>query len=399
MINHNKISRQQQIGLWLVIGILFIDMLLYSLVIPIIPLFIEKMNPSSTLIGVLFSSYAVALLLATPFFGSLSDRIGRKLPILFGLAGLAVSTVLFTCADSILTLIAARFMQGVAAAAAWSAALALLADLFPAQTRGMMMGIALTAISTGSLLGAPLGGWLLEVGGYTMPFFATTALTILVLLLVMLLLREPARTKGEQIGLFTLLRNRSVLFIAGIVLAAESLMTMLEPMLPVFFTERLAISPLKIGLLFGAMTLAYGLIAPFAGSLSARVNPRWIMLSGLGSLAVTLPLLLLSQTLWQEAGAMVLIGAGIGFTLSPTLSTLGTIVDRGGNDAYGTAYALFNMFHAVGMIAGPLIGGVLTDLLSIPTAIGSISAALLIGVLVAFLLEQRQEKAEKSKVA
>lgn len=48
-----------------------------------------------------------------------------------------------------------------------SYAVALLADLFPAKLRGTVMGIALTGISTGSLLGAPLGGWLLEAGGWS----------------------------------------------------------------------------------------------------------------------------------------------------------------------------------------------------------------------------------------
>lgn len=394
MSNRLQISKQQRIGLGLVISVLFIDMLLYSLIIPVIPYFTEKFQPSSTMLGILFSSYAVALLLTTPFFGPLSDRIGRRKPLLFGLAGLAISTLLFAFADTMITLIAARFIQGIAAAATWSAALALLADLFPARSRGTVMGIALTGISTGSLLGAPLGGWLLEAGGYMTPFLFATVLTVINIFMILLLLSEAPRTKQEESGSFAILRNRSVLFVAAVVLIAESAMCLLEPTLPVFFSDHLTASPLMIGLLFGLMTLAYGMMAPISGSLSNRLNPNILMLGGLVCLTVTMPLVVMSQAIWQVAGAMILVGASIGLSLSPTLSSLASIVDNEGSGSYGAAYALFNMFHAVGMIIGPLIGGVLTDVMPIPSAIIAVSIVILvfIGVLGRTLRPKKQQE-------
>lgn len=371
----------QRIGLMLVIAVLFIDMLLYSLIIPITPYLTERLQPSSTMMGILFGSYAVALLAFTPIFGPLSDRIGRKKPLLIGLAGLVLSTLLFAYADSMWMLITARFMQGVAAAATWTSALALLADLFPPNKRGTVMGMALTGISTGSLLGAPLGGWLLDVGGYKAPFIFATGLSVLTMMLVVTLLPQPERSKQEGSaagGTFRLLRNRSVLFIAIVVLIAETALTLLEPILPVFLTERLALSPTGIGLLFAAASLAYGGIAPISGALSNRFNPRSLMLIGLGCLALSLPLIALSQTAWQQTCALIAVGASIGFALSPTLPSLSAVVDNGSQDgAYGGAFALFNMFHAVGMITGPLIGGALTDWLSVPRAIWTISGVLL----------------------
>ncbi|MCR8642681.1 MFS transporter [Paenibacillus sp. N1-5-1-14] len=375
-----KMSRTQLLGLCLVIAILFIDMLLYSIVIPIIPHFEKMLSPSATMLGVLFASYAVALFLATPFFGPLCDKIGRRTPIIIGLIGMAISTIMFAYAETMLMLIVARFVQGIAAAATWTAALAFLADIFPGTMRGTAMGMALTGISTGSLMGAPLGGWLFEYGGTKLPFFFTGGLTLLTALLVVFFMKEPLREKEESMGTFHLLRNKSVVFIACVILLAEISMTLLEPVLPVFLDAKFEFSPAMIGFVFGAMTLTYGLSAPIAGTLAGKRNPFIIMLIGIGCLALSLPLLVFSSTLWQVLASAAVVGALIGFTLSPTLATLGILVDQDEQGGYGAAYALFNMFHAVGIILGPLIGGVLTDFMEVPTAVIAVSTAILIVV-------------------
>ncbi|WP_312117068.1 MFS transporter [Brevibacillus reuszeri] len=373
-----QMTKPQRTGLLFVILILFIDMLLYSLLIPIVPYFSETLKPSSTMMGVLFSSYAVAMLVATPIFGPISDRIGRRIMLLIGLLGLAASTLLFAFSESMTLLITARFVQGISAAATWPTALALLADLFPPQKRGAVMGTALTAISTGTLLGAPIGGWLFEISDHRMPFLAAAAFTFLNIVLVFLFLKEETnRTASEKLEMAGFIRNPQVVFIAGIVLLAEVSLCLLEPTLPLFFTEKLGTTPTTIGLLFAVMTLAYGMIAPVAGSLSSRYNPYKLMFAGILALAIFMPFLVWSGSLWQAAIAMALVGAGVGFTLSPTLATLGGIIDEGGSGAYGTAYSLFNMFHGVGMVAGPLLGGILTDLLPVSSAIPVVAAAVL----------------------
>ncbi|MED1792427.1 MFS transporter [Brevibacillus nitrificans] len=387
-----KMTKPQGIGLLFVVLILFIDMLLYSLLIPIVPYFTETLKPSSTMMGILFSSYAIAMLVATPIFGPISDRIGRRIMLLTGLAGLAFSTLLFAFADSLPLLITARFIQGLAAASTWPTALALLADLFPSKSRGAVMGIALTAISSGTLLGAPLGGWLFEASGHRTPFLAAAGFTVLNILLVALFLQEaPARSQSEQLRVSKFLRHPQVAFIAGIVLLAEIALCLLEPTLPNFLTEKLSVTPAMIGLLFAIMTLAYGLLAPVAGALSSRFNPFLLMFIGICVLAVFIPALALANTLWQASLAMALVGAGVGFTLSPTLATLGEIIDRSGSGAYGIAYSLFNMFHAVGMVAGPLAGGILTDILPVSTVLFVVAGSILgLGILLYVFLRLKQ---------
>lgn len=389
-----QLTRTQWIGLVLVISILFVDMLLYSLFIPVVPYFTEQYQMSSTTLGILFGSYAAALFLTTPMFGRITDRLGRRKTIILGLICMIAATLLFVFSQTTMTLILARFIQGLAAAASWTAALALLADLFPGPMRGAVMGIAMTGISSGSLLGAPIGGWLFEVGDHHTPFWFAMGLTLLITILVVLLLREPKRMeRPAEGGAFSLLRHRTVLFIACVILLAETTLTMLEPLLPVYVTERFQLSPLTLGLLFGAMTLCYGLIAPISGSLAVRYNPFRLMLFGLAGLAVTLPLIVMASSVPLMMLAGCFIGAAVGFTLSPTLPTLGSIVDKdaAGGD-YGAAYALFNMIHAVGMMLGPVASGVLTDTLTVTTSLVVVSTVILAVAISFSILMRRHPK-------
>ena len=81
----------------------------------------------------LFGSYALALLITTPIFGMISDKLGRRGPMLWGILGLAAATLLFAFANTFWFLLLVRILQGCAAAITWTAGLALLADFYPSE--------------------------------------------------------------------------------------------------------------------------------------------------------------------------------------------------------------------------------------------------------------------------
>ncbi|HET7578617.1 MAG TPA: MFS transporter [Bacillales bacterium] len=360
-----KMSQNQRTCLILVISILFTDELLYSIIIPIIPYFSEHYQMSSSMTGLLFSSYAISSLVATPFFGMMADRFGRHAPILSGLAILLLATLLFAFSHSYTLLIVSRTIQGIGAGAAWAASLALLADLFPSELRGRAMGMAFTGISTGSLLGAPVGGFIFEFGGYQWPFLFVAGLSVLNFILFSALVpKSRVREQSVKVPMLSLLKNRAVLFIVSIILIVSTTLCLLDPILPILFSDRFQSPSWLIGLLFGGMTLANALISPVSGFLSDRYNSRSTILVGLIGIAIALPLMALSQVLWQEICAMILAGFGIGFTLSPALSHLGNAVGKDGSQAYGKTYALSDMCFTTGMVMGPLIGGVVSDIWS-----------------------------------
>jgi multidrug resistance protein len=365
-----KMSKNQAFGLLFASFILFLDMLLYSIIIPLTPYYEQTFHASTTWIGILFSSYSVALLICTPYFGKLADRVGRKKPILIGLAGMTIATILFSQPIRFEILILARALQGMAAAATWTASLALLADLFQKEERAIAMGFAMTCISAGTLLGAPAGGLLVELGGYATPFYSTSAVLIVVMVLAAIYLKEKLG-KGVQVPMKIqeLLKKRAVIWILCIMVVSEGTLTMLEPLLPIYLSDSYSDSSLFVGVMFGVLTLAFGIMAPISGHLINIYKPTRVVLTGLVLIGILLPFIVWAKTSWHMAIVLFLIGASMSLAVSPTLTMLGNSLDESEQHAYGALYGLFNIFFAVAAIFGPFLGGVMTDIFSIRTAI------------------------------
>ena len=143
----------------------FVDLLVYGMMVPVLPGYASGLGASQSTLGLLLGAFGVAVVAATPLFGVLSDRYGSKWPMVGGLVGLAASTLLFAYAPGLGWLFVARTLQGASSAASWVAGLALLARVYPAAERGRAMGTAMAGTVLGTLLGPPLGGFLHDVGG------------------------------------------------------------------------------------------------------------------------------------------------------------------------------------------------------------------------------------------
>src|SRR5881396_3929007 len=158
----------------------FTDIVAYSVAVPVLPDLGRKLGASPTMIGLLFASFGVTLLGVSMPMGAVSDRIGRKAPLVGGLIALAAATCLFAFAQGLPWLFAARLVQGAADAVTWVVGFALIADLYGPAERGRVLGLVMSGTSVGFMLGPLLGGWLYEVGGARMPFIAVAVLAVIV---------------------------------------------------------------------------------------------------------------------------------------------------------------------------------------------------------------------------
>ena len=119
---------------------LFVDAVGYGLVVPILPMYVYSLGASDFDLGLIFSAFAVVQLFTTVPFGLFSDRYGRKPFMVAGMTLLAASFLYFPFAQSVPALVVCRAVQGLAASAAWSSALALVADTTPGTIRGRSLG-------------------------------------------------------------------------------------------------------------------------------------------------------------------------------------------------------------------------------------------------------------------
>lgn len=340
---------------------ILVDMLVYSIMVPVLPIYAQELGASTAAIGLLFAVYAVGLVLATPVLGMLSDRFGRRRPMLIGSAGLVVSTVLFALAETFPLLVTARFVQGVAAAAVWTAGVALVAEVTEPRNLGKVMGVVMTFMSVGLILGPPVGGFLEHWGNHSTPFIVVTGVAVVSGIVQYFLIHDPERAEdpGELTPFGTLLADPVMRGTIIAVFLASTALSMLEPILPLDLTTRLLAGPLAIGLVFGAATLANGAASPFVGALSDRYpgGRRKLMAVGLVGAGVLMPLLILPDSVFLVGALLAVFAIAYGFVLVPALPELADVAQNNGV-GYAAVYGAFNVAYSLGMAVGPLVGGI-----------------------------------------
>jgi DHA1 family tetracycline resistance protein-like MFS transporter len=196
-------------GIWLkehrakigiVFLIVFIDLVGFGIVIPILPLYAEEYGPSPAVFGLLMASFSIMQFIAAPILGRLSDRVGRRPVLLVSLFGSAVGYVLFGIAGSLGMLFASRIIDGISGGNI-STALAVIADITGPEERAKGMGIIGAAFGLGFILGPALGALLVTVAPW-LPGIgaAVTSMTAFVLVLTRLpeTLDKDARREARR---------------------------------------------------------------------------------------------------------------------------------------------------------------------------------------------------------
>src|SRR5258708_7764180 len=228
----------------------FTDIVAYSIAIPVLPDLSRKLGASPTMIGLLFASFGVTLLTVSVPMGAMSDRLGRKGPIVSGLIALAAASLLFAFADTLPWLFAARLVQGAADAITWVVGFALVADLYDATERGRITGIVMMGTSVAVMVGPTLGGWLYEWGGIRTPFVAVAIMSIAAVALFSWIDIPPRREAGDIVPVMMVLRVPAIAACALVVVAIAGTISMLEPVLSLYLST-LHVNPSRVGMIYG----------------------------------------------------------------------------------------------------------------------------------------------------
>ena len=172
-------------------------MLGFGMVMPVMPFYIESMGASATELGLLVAISPFIQLVASPLWGGVSDRRGRKPVLVVGLLGYGISMLLFGLSTELWMLFVARGVGALLSAATMPTTMAYISDSTSEQERGGGMGALGAATGLGMVLGPALGG-LLGSDSLSMPFFLTAAVCLLTLLLVLLFLPESLPTEARR---------------------------------------------------------------------------------------------------------------------------------------------------------------------------------------------------------
>jgi MFS transporter, DHA1 family, solute carrier family 18 (vesicular amine transporter), member 1/2 len=338
----------------------FTDIVAYSIAVPVLPDLSRKLGASPTTIGLLFASFGVTLLSVSIPMGAASDRIGRKGPLVAGLAGLAAATLLFAFANTLPGLFAARLAQGAADAVAWVVGLALLADVYEPSERGWATGIVMSGSSFAFMIGPSLGGWLYEIGGIRLPFIIVAVMAATAGIGAARLKLPDRQAEAEPIPVASIVRLPAVGACAAAVVVAAATISMLEPVLALQL-ESLGVNPGRVGIVFGVAALASAGLHPVGGRLADRFGARRLTLWGLVIFAAVLPILGLTWNFESAIVFYVIQAAAMALVIAPSVAYMGDAVSAAGIGSFGVAYGLYNVAWGAGLLGGPALGGFLFE--------------------------------------
>ena len=332
-------------------------------IIPLFPIYVAEKGASNFELGLIVSGFTISQFFVQPFFGGLSDRYGRKLFMLGGLACYGLVALLYIFASTLPQVFVVRLLHGFGAGMIWPALSAFVIDLSPVERRGETMGMLSAVEMVGFAVGPFLGGILYSIGGMNAPFLGCALLAFTATALIWIFIRERFNPKGadsvkwfERYG-FSSLRLPDIRLLCWIGFTEAFIWGVIITLLPVM-GSRAGIPPGKIGWLFSAYFIVYILLQHPVGRWSDRQGRKKPILLGLG--IYTLAVLLLSREggLFYMMGVLAVAGAGLGI-YSPSIRV--AIADLTAEKLRGASLGFFFTTRMIGFFLGPNISGLLAD--------------------------------------
>jgi len=357
--------------LWVMVGIQFVMTMAFSMLTPIMPLFLPQLGVRSAgaidiWAGILSGVTSFVAAFASPVWGRVADRHGRKLMLIRSSLAIGFFTVLMGLSLNVWQFFAARTLMGVFAGFS-SAAIALVASQVPESRLGYSLGWLSTGQLVGSLVGPIIGGALADLtGSYRIPFYLTSLTIFAALGFVWYGVHEEfvrpqsgKTSRSVAAGLIALARSPTLLALFFVLLMAQFGVRTVQPIVTLYVKEMVGALPnvaTLAGIAFSITGVANVISAPFLGNRSDRIGYRRVLLIALlGSTLTTLPQAF-THNYFVFTAERFALGLFVGGLLPTANALVGRLVPRSDR---GTIYGMTSSAMFMGNSLGPLLGGFL----------------------------------------
>ncbi len=342
---------------------LFIDMVGFGIVIPVLPLYAEgsRIGATNSQLMWIVGIYSLLQLVCSPLFGKWSDRIGRKPVLVVSILGTAVGFVILGAANTVWMLVLGRIIDG-ASGGNISTAMACIADVTTKENRSRNMGLVGAAFGLGFVIGPALGGVLSKHFGLAVPFYFAAALALLNAVLVWLRLpetltaasRERAKQRATIGEVFHGGRAGMIAAILASQLASVTGFSIMTALFALYCEKRFGYDTAQVGYLLAYVGLL-GVV--FQGGLLRRLLKKPIekQLAVIGAAVLALSMAALPFT--HTLGVLMVVCFGISLGNSFVTPTLNGLASRT-TDAHcqGRLLGLMQSAGSLGRFLGPMIG-------------------------------------------
>lgn len=300
------------LGLLSAVGPFAIDMYL-----PALPQVAEDLGTTEAGAALTLTAYFITLGIAQMFYGPLADAVGRKPPLVLGLAVFLAATVAAALAPDISWLVAARALQGLGAATLMAVPRAVIRDMASGPEAARMMAAIMVVISVSPML-APFTGSMVMLWGGWREIFSVLAVAGVVSLAVVLFLlpetlgaqeRRPMRFAALLSGLRRLLTDRHFMGLTMIGGFGMASFFVFLAMASFVYTRHYGLGPTGFSIAFAFNAVGFVAASQLAAPLAMRLGlERLIALAITGFLAVTATL---AALVWLGADALPVVAAGL----------------------------------------------------------------------------------------
>lgn len=381
---------------WLYLTV-FVNIIGFGMIFPILPLFAEKFHASSLQIGLIAATFSLGQFLFSPFFGRLSDRFGRKPIILSSMIISAISFMMLIGAESLPLIFFARFLSGVSSAANFPVASSYIADITTYENRTKYMGRVSGVFSLGFVVGPVFGG-LLGNNGFSITFLAAAILSIVNFIFTFFFLPESITKKAEKFVLKEGFLNIKAIYKG---LRGDFAVLFLLLALWAFYISNFQVAiPLFTQGKFNFGVLQNGFFFSLTGTVAAIT--QWLILpyvvrkiGEIKTIFAGIALMALGQILAPLSGSVII------FYLSFIISIFGSGLNRpainaflskGTREGQGTTMGLAFSFESIGRFVGPLVAGFAIGSLGLSSPFWITALLLLIGLFVFWKVEMQKKR-------
>ncbi|HBH61998.1 MAG TPA: MFS transporter [Nitrospiraceae bacterium] len=362
---------------------------------PVLPLFALYLGAGPEVIG-----FVVGISTVTGIFfklpsGALSDIIGRRKTMLMGLLVFAVMPFAYLTVKDYYHLIVIRFIHGFATSIYGPVSMAVVADIAKGK-KGEMLSWFSSVTIIGNLLGAPVGGFILQglsgegspaAGNFYTAYLISGISGLMSLILALGLLREKETVqRGTSLtesihrfmsGIKEVLSDRRIVITSNMEGVQNMAMGALEAFLPIYAVTVAGLNAFQAGLLWGIQVIVTILSKPIMGKISDKYGRRAIIIAGMFLCAVSFGGIPLLKGFYPLMIAAIVFGFGEAFVTS---SSAALVADMCKEKHFGTAMGTFGTIFDIGHAAGPILAGMLIAQFNYLYAFWIISAILISSV-------------------
>lgn len=355
----------------------FVNLVGFGIIIPLLPFYAQTFGASPLVIGLLFASFSLSQLVASPILGDLSDRWGRRPVLIFSLLGTVVSFVLLALATSLPMLFAARIVDGLSGGNITTAR-AYIADITPEESRAKAFGLLGAAFGLGFIVGPGLGAAFSRVS-YTAPIWAAAVITVVATAVAFFWLPETvhrahAGGRSPWRALADLWQRAHLRVLFTIDFAYWTAFAVYQTTFALFGARRFGFDAAHTGYLLSAFgCLGVVVQGAMVGPIVARLGERRTLALGLLFAAVGWGGSAMTHALPMFVAMLVPGAIGIGLC-NATLSSL--ISKSAGPHEQGRVQGAAGGLESLGRTIGPVWGNGTLQKFGEGTAYGSAAVAL-----------------------